>query len=283
MGLLSRLGLRLAHRWVAGENLVDAVKQVRVLNMKGQGAILNIMGENLTAVNIVKQHVAQYLELINTITQERLDACVSLKLTQLGLDLSKGLLISNLQEVLRFASEKDIFVWFDMESSAYTDTTIETYLEFLQRFKGLGLAIQAHLKRTDVDLKRILDSGGIVRLVKGAYDEPQDIAYKSRDEVQERYSQLMRVLFENGTHFAVATHDDKLCQEAIELSVKYGRRPEFQFLMGIGNSLKESLVKEEYRVLDYVPYGRNWLPYTYRRFREKPSNVFLLFRSIIEV
>jgi proline dehydrogenase len=282
LNLISKLGLRFARQWVAGADATDAIEQVRRLNGLGLGGILNFLGENVNTVEMVEEHVSEYRELIDNIVDQKVEGCISLKLTQIGLDVSDGLCSSKLEEILSLSDEKKVFVWFDMESSAYTGKIIDTYLHYFKRYNALGLAVQAYLKRTEKDLMRILDSDGIVRLVKGAYKERSDVICRSRSEVTARFSKFVKILFDRAEYFALATHDSRLCLEAVQLSKKCGKKPEFQFLMGIRNSLKRELAKDGYRTLDYVPYGQNWFPYVLRRLNEKPSNILLMVRSLFE-
>jgi proline dehydrogenase len=169
----------------------------------------------------------------------------------------------------------------DMEGSPYTADTVETYLELRKKFDNVGLAIQAYAKRSEEEVNRILDSNGVIRLCKGAYNESPEIVFKSKDEINQNYSKLMQLMFERGKRFAIATHDEKLIKEAIELSKTHHKDFEFEMLMGIRDKKKIELAEMGYRVSEYIPFGKSWWAYSVRRIREHKSNIFLLARSLV--
>jgi len=167
-----------------------------------------------------------------------------------------------------------------MENSPYTAATIRTYLEIHPSYPRLGICLQANMKRTESDLKELIPRGGRIRLVKGAYPESTEVAFKKRSDVEVNYLKLMKMLFEEGDHFGIGTHDGKLIDKARNLSKDYKRDFEFQLLKGIRDDIKPSLVKEGYRVCEYIPYGPEWYNYSKRRMRERKRNILLLLRSI---
>ena len=169
-----------------------------------------------------------------------------------------------------------------MESSEHTDETKEIYYDLFARYERLGIAIQANLKRTKNDLMDLLDHGGKIRLVKGAYKENSRIAYKSKEKIDENYRKLTKLLFKKGNEFGIATHDSKMIDLAVKLSKKNQRKFEFQMLKGIRDELKPILVKQKFVVSDYIPYGTNWLPYSIRRVKERKRNILLLGSSFIQ-
>jgi proline dehydrogenase len=169
-----------------------------------------------------------------------------------------------------------------MENSPYTEDTIDIYLDIFNKFGNTGIAIQANLKRSENDIKRIAAEGGIIRLVKGAYSEKKDIAFSSRSEVTKNFSKLMGYLFYKSASFAVATHDEQLINEAIEVNKVHKKRLEFQMLMGVREELKRQLVSKGFNVVDYIPYGKKWLPYTTRRLSERKRNILLIMRSVFD-
>ena len=167
-----------------------------------------------------------------------------------------------------------------MEGSKLTDKTLELYLRLLEKHSNVGVALQAYLRRSEKDLSILLDRGAKVRLVKGAYREDRQVAFPSRQQVSENYSRLMRLLFDRGEGFTIATHDSRLIDEARQISASRGAKFGFAMLRGIRDELKAELVSSGYRVTDYIPYGDQWYPYSVRRMKEHPSNVWLLLRSL---
>ena len=188
---------------------------------------------------------------------------------------------TRLEKIASNADRLGQLLWVDMEGSAFTDATIETYLEVHARHPGAGVALQAYARRSEADLESILDAGGKVRLVKGAYKEPRAFVFPTRDGVRGNFAKLMEALFERGEEFAIGTHDSVLIQKARTLAE--ARRPEFrfEFLKGIRDELKTDLVRSGYRVSEYLPYGDRWYAYSRRRISEHPSNVWLLLRSLV--
>jgi len=278
----SNLLFQLAKHWIAGETYHDAINRAKHSSALNISSIINLLGENITDRGIVDSTSAEYLQILMDIhTQTDLRTCISVKPTQLGLTINKTLFKEQLTRIVQTAKSLENFVWVDMEGSAYKKSTIETYLEMLSKFDNVGIAIQAYLKQSIEDVSRLLDSGAIIRLVKGAYNEPVELAYKHKAEVNENYHQLMKILFERANRFAIATHDETLIKEAIRLNSTYPTNFEFEMLMGIRDKKKMELVSHGHRVSEYIPYGKDWWEYSMRRIREHKSNVLLLARSLI--
>lgn len=281
MGLKELLLLRIARRWISGVDLESAIKDARRANSRGMGAILNYLGEEITDQSVADAHLNQYLNLQRAIHSNGIRGCASVKLTQFGLDGDESRAAERLERCAANAEGLGQPLWIDMEGSRYTSKTIELYLEALERHRALGVAIQAYMRRSGEDLTRILDKGGRVRLVKGAYREAPDVVFKSRSAISENYTKLMSVLFERGDNFAIATHDSSLVAKAKKLAESSHASFEFEMLKGIRNELKEELVSSGYRVSEYLPYGELWYPYSKRRLSEHPSNFVLLLRSLL--
>jgi len=274
---------RFAHQWIAGETLDSAIKSSEKANNAGIGAIINFLGEHVRNAEEAKLNLDENLRILDAIENSGVNASLSIKLTQLGLDIDKNLCLSNVETIVRSASSKDIFVWIDMESSPYTQDTIDIYMDVLDKCGNVGIAIQANLKRSEQDVKTIAASSGIIRLVKGAYSEKKDIAYTSHSEITINFSKLMGYLFYKSPFFAIATHDDLLIDEAKNVNETHGKRIEFQMLMGVRERLKNRLVREGFVVVDYIPYGKSWFPYTLRRIRERKRNILLVVRSVFDI
>jgi proline dehydrogenase len=207
---------------------------------------------------------------------------ISVKPTQIGLSRSMKECLQNFEILIKNAISSQTFVWIDMESSDHTDETIEIYQNLFSRYERLGIALQANLMRTENDLVDLMTIGAKIRLVKGAYRENLKIAYKSRNEVNQRYLKLMGLLFRKSNEFGIATHDSTMIEDATRLSKKYERKFEFQMLRGIRDELKPKLVKRGFSVSEYIPYGTNWLPYSIRRLKERKRNILLLGSSFIQ-
>jgi len=279
--LIEKVLFKIAKQWIAGDTMEDALKSARQANMNGMSAILNKLGEHMTSKAQVSQTVSDYLTLVSNLRRSKITGGLSIKPTQVGLSISTKECLENLDKIIENALQSHSFVWIDMESSEYTDNTLKIYLNLFEKYERLGVVIQANLKRTQNDLEMLLKKGAKIRLVKGAYRESSKNAYKTRHEVDENYKKLMRILFEQGNEFAIATHDSKLIDLATNLSKKYERKFEFQMLKGIRDELKPILIKSGFLVSEYIPYGTNWLPYSIRRLRERKRNILLLGSSFI--
>jgi proline dehydrogenase len=256
---------------------MERVEQANANKMLG---IINLLGEEIRVREETNAATTEYLEILKAIDSRKIRSCISIKPTQLGLSIDKKLFEDNMISILSAANSLGNFVWMDIEGSPYTADTIDSYLEFRKKFDNIGVAIQAYLKRSEEDVNRILDSKGMIRLVKGAYSESPKIAFKRKNQINENFSKLMRLLFERGQGFAIATHHEKLIEEAAELSKSRQVDFEFEMLMGIRDKKKIELAQRGYRVSEYIPYGKGWWAYSVRRIREHKSNILLLARSL---
>lgn len=279
-GLMERLLFRVAKKWVAGYATEEAIAAALDANGRGMSAILNFLGEDTTDAKAVDRTVAEYLSLIDLMHARDVRGCVSAKPTQLGLAIDYGTCLQNFRRLAARAGKLGQFLWIDMESVRFAEDTIAIYLEVYRQYNMTGVAIQSYLRRSASDLLHIAERGGKVRLVKGAYHEPEEHAFSTKEEVDANFVKLMKMLFESGGYFAVATHDSDIIEEAIRL----GRDSEFEFqmLMGIRDELKGDLVAKGFAVAEYIPYGSQWLPYSVRRIRERKRNLLLLARSLIQ-
>jgi len=271
---------RAAKRWIAGKEMPEALEKAKEANDKGMGAILNYLGEDITDKRVAQRHVEEYLMLQRRIAESGIDGCVSAKLTQFGLGVDDSFVLEEAELLAAEAERLGQTLWIDMEGSSSTSKTIEIYSKLLERHRNVGLALQAYLRRSESDLKSLLDIGGKVRLVKGAYREPSRLVFGSRAQVIESFAKLMSTLFEKSEGFAIATHDTVLIDGARALYRSHKTAFEFEMLRGIRDELKADLVKSGYRVVDYLPYGEDWYAYSVRRIREHPSNIWLLLRSL---
>lgn len=279
--LWSGLLFQIAKHWIAGETYEEAMKRAERSNATNVLAILNLLGEDVTAQAQVAAATAEYIEVLKTLTTRKIRGCISVKPTQLGLSIDRKLYGESMNTILSTAKSLGTFVWVDMEGSPYTTDTVESYLEFLRKFDNVGVAIQAYLKRSKEDVDRVLDAKGVIRLVKGAYKESPTIAFKRKAQTTENFSSLMKEMFERGSRFAIATHDEKLIEEAATLGKARAVDFEFEMLMGIRDAKKLELAQRGFQVSEYIPYGKGWWGYSVRRIREHKSNILLLARSLI--
>jgi proline dehydrogenase len=275
-----RWGRRVAMRFVAGESLDEAAAVARDLNSQGFLVSLDLLGEHVTDAALASQSAADYRVCLDRIQADGLNANISVKLTQLGLGLDAGLAERFLGGLAARAGAAATTVTVDMEESTLTGVTLDLYCRTQADHGNLGLALQAALHRTPADLGRVLPLGGHIRLCKGAYDEPAEVALRRREQVSAAFAALLVELMAcEGVRPAVATHDDRLVARARELARGRQQPFEFQMLYGIRPSLQAELVAAGFPVRVYVPYGVAWYPYLTRRMAERPSNLWFFVRA----
>jgi proline dehydrogenase len=270
----------LAGKWIAGPDIGHAINKTREINGRGCNAIVNYLGEDLTDSAEIEESTAEYMKLIEAIKAGRLWADISVKASQIGLAVNEELAITNYSKIVGAARNAGIFVWLDMESYSTVDSTIKIY-ETQVKSGGVGIAIQSYLKRSNHDAEMLVDEGGIIRLVKGAYKESHEIAYTEWKDKTDNFRKIMSMLFEKSSTFTVATHDLELVNYAINLNKKYKRDVTVAMLLGIRNKYLYELARTGFKCALYVPYGRKWIDYASRRLREV-GNVYLVLRSIME-
>lgn len=281
MALNSFFERLLAGRWIAGPSIQDAVDRTEKFNRKGIGTILNYLGEDFRDKGSVEQAVEKYLKLIKSVHDSRIKADISVKPTQIGLSISYRYASANYARILDAARHRHLFVWLDMEDHRHVDRTIRLYLEHLKarRKKDTGICIQAYLRRSGIDMARIVGKGGVIRLVKGAYRESARIAYGSKKGTDENYSKLMKYLFDKSDQFTIATHDAAMIEQARHLQSIRHRNVTFAMLNGIRDKYAENLARKHMKVYIYVPFGERWVDYSLRRLHEL-SNALLVIRSL---
>jgi len=278
------LGRRLAARFIAGEESDDALRVVRKLNSQGFMVTLDYLGESVREADAAEAACQTYLELLDRLAAEKLNSHVSVKLTQLGLAIDEGLPRRNLGRLAECAARHHNFVRVDMEGSAFTDATLRLFCSVDAPRDVMGIAIQAYLYRSPADVEDLLERGVRIRLVKGAYKEPPDIAFARKREVDQSYTKLAERLVGSGIYHAIATHDEHIIAGVQRFARLRGIPPEsfeFQLLYGIRRQLQRQLVQEGWRVRLYVPYGREWYPYFMRRLAERPANLLFLMRNLL--
>jgi proline dehydrogenase len=275
---------RMAMRFVAGETLDDAVRATRAVNQAGMSVTLDLLGENVTTEADARRACASYQAVVDRIAREQLNSNVSLKLTQLGLDLDDSLCQSLVEAIVERASSYGNFVRIDMEGSLYTERTIALVQRVRDKYERVGAVIQSYLYRSERDVLDLLAAGSSVRLVKGAYNEPPSIAFPKKSDVDRNFVALMRRLLASPLYHAIATHDPRMIAATARFAGEHALandRFEFQMLYGIRPDLQRRLLRQGYRVRVYIPFGRDWFPYFMRRLAERPANLLFFLRNLV--
>ena len=278
---------QMASRFVAGETIATALAAVEQLNAKGITASLDLLGESVSSEAEARDTGRQYLEILDRIEQKKLQANVSVKLTALGQDISDELGLEIVRQVLERAKQYKSFVRLDMESSAYTDRTLDTFEQTLYPDfpENVGVVLQSALRRTLDDVERANRLKCRVRICKGAYLEPATVAFPDKADVDRNYVAAMHRLMEHGNYPGIATHDELIINQAKRFAKERGiasDRFEFQMLYGVRRDLQEQIVKEGYRMRVYVPFGSQWYPYLMRRLAERPANIAFMAGNIVK-
>jgi proline dehydrogenase len=287
VALHNRAARKFALRFVAGETLDHAVRAIRALNQQGIMATVDHLGENVTDSRAAVAAADVYLEILDRIHAERLNSNVSLKLTQMGLDIDEELCYRNVARICEHAKELNNFVRIDMESSAYTERTLNIFRRLWHEagYRNVGVVLQAYLYRTENDVREMNRIGARVRLCKGAYNEPPTVAFPRKADVDANFARLTRLLLTEGNYPAIATHDERLINYTKRFAAAKGiaaSRFEFQMLYGIRRELQLELVRQGYNMRVYVPYGTEWYPYFMRRLAERPANVVFVVSSLFK-
>jgi len=283
----STLGRKMSSRFVAGMDIEDVLRAAASLNAQGISATLDSLGENVHTPDEARRSADIYHRLLDAIHERRLDANVSVKLTQMGLDLDRDLTFGIVSELVKHAASVNNFVRVDMEGTNHTDVTLELVrtLHAREENRGhVGIVIQAYLYRSESDILQLLKEGIRIRLCKGAYQEPPNLAFPAKGDVDANFVKLTRILLPSGIFHGIATHDEAMIaatrQAASELSIDR-HSFEFQMLYGVRRDLQRALVKEGFGVRVYIPFGSEWYPYFMRRLAERPANVLFLARSLL--
>lgn len=278
---------RVVERFMPGEHLDDAVAAAQRINERGMSASLNPVGEHVHSDEEAGAATDAYVEILSRTHTEGLDANLSVKLSLLGLDLDTEVAAGNLNRILKVAQTHGIFVRIDMESSAYVDRTLEVYRQMREQFTDVGVVIQSYLKRSADDIEALVHDGAAVRLVKGAYKEPADIAFADKADVDRNFEQLATRMLQDdartaGVRLAVATHDRSLVEKAQTIAVDRGVHQglEFQMLYGIARDLQNDTAAGRFPVRIYISYGEAWYPWFMRRLAERPANLIFFLKHL---
>jgi len=278
----TRAGRRLARRFVAGDTLSEAIGAATTLKHQGMKVSLDLLGEEVHSADEVEAALAGYVACLDEIAAWDIDGNISIKLTQLGLAFDPGLARSTLDRLAASAARLNLTVTIDMEDSTYTQATVDIYAAAQQVHGNLGLALQAYLRRTPEDLKRLMPLGGHIRLCKGAYVEPETVAFTTTSEVDAAFARLLHMLMgSDDVTPAVATHDPRLVELTRQLARLRANPFEFQMLYGVRPQAQKELAAAGFPIRIYVPYGSRWYPYLVRRLAERPANLGFFIRALV--
>ncbi len=276
-----------SRNYIAGSELSDALKVVKDLNAKGMVVTLDLLGEEVKYKEQSTDAANQYLRMLDEIDKLKLDCNVSIKPTHLGLNLDPDFCFDNIKSIVKKAKELNNFVRIDMEDHTVTDKTIEMYLKLKMEFgKHIGTVIQSYLRRSKDDIKKLIKEKANLRICKGIYVEPEEIAFKQMPEINESYKQIIESMLKNKCYTGIATHDKELLLHAIEIikELKLKREEyEFQMLLGVTEHLRDKIVENGHRIRIYVPYGKDWYQYSIRRLKENPRMAKMIFNKIFSI
>ena len=276
---------KLTTRFVAGETIDEAINFIREINAEGCSASFDHLNESVASGAEADQEVAEYLSILAKIDETRINSNVSIKLTQFGLGLDHELAYKNARRVVEDAQRRGNFVRVDMEDSAVTQVTIDIFKRLRAEFgiDDVGIVLQSYLRRTFADAQELTKIPARIRICKGAYNEPPEVAFPDKKDVDDNYVRVMQLLLESGTYHGIATHDPKMIEATINFASREGigkEKFEFQMLYGVRRDLQRQLARDGYNMRIYVPYGKHWYPYFMRRLAERPANIWFVLKNL---
>ena len=282
-----RLFKKLTARFIAGENIDEAVAAIKDVNARGCTATFDHLNESVSSTAETEAEVREYLDVLAQIDESGIDSNVSIKLTQFGLEIDPELAYRNARRVVEDAVRRRNFVRVDMEGSNVTQSTIDVFKRLRDEFglNDVGVALQSYLYRTMDDARALLKIPARIRICKGAYNEPPGVAYPDKKDVDDNYVRVMQLLLSSGLYHGIATHDPKMIDAAVDFAQREGIGKdafEFQMLYGIRRDLQEQLARDGYRMRVYVPYGKHWYPYFMRRLAERPANIWFVMKNMFK-
>ncbi len=276
---------KLTTRFVAGETIDEAINFIREINAEGCSASFDHLNESVGSSVEADQEVSEYLNILSRIDETGIKSNASIKLTQFGLGLDHELAYKNARRVVEEAHKRGNFVRVDMEDSAVTQVTIDIFKRLRSEFglNDVGIVLQSYLHRTHADAQELVKLPARIRICKGAYNEPPEVAYPDKKDVDDNYIRVMQVLLASGTYHGIATHDPKMIEATVNFASKEGigkDKFEFQMLYGIRRDLQRQLARDGYNMRIYVPYGKHWYPYFMRRLAERPANIWFVLKNL---
>jgi len=282
-----RLFKKLTTRFVAGETIDEAISFIREINAEGCTASFDHLNESVTSAAEAEKEVAEYLSILAKIDETGIRSNVSIKLTQFGLGLNPAIAYKNSRSVVEDAHRRGNFVRVDMEESKVTQATIDIFKRLREEFglNDVGIVLQSYLRRTYEDAQELLKLPARIRICKGAYNEPPEVAFPDKKDVDENYIRVMKLLLSSGIYHGIATHDPKMIEATIDFAAREGigkEAFEFQMLYGIRRDLQRQLAHDGYNMRVYVPYGKHWYPYFMRRLAERPANIWFVMKNLFK-
>ncbi|KPL02209.1 MAG: hypothetical protein AMJ90_06485 [candidate division Zixibacteria bacterium SM23_73_2] len=275
---------KVVNRFVSGERMEDGLVAVKKVNSEGAIATLDHLGEETSEPEEAKAAAGVYLNALDLINENQADTNVSVKPTQVGLKIDKKLCEENFARIIERAKEYNNFVRMDMEGSDCTQDTLDVFYSLREKYDNFGIVIQTYLYRSEKDVEDILKAGGRIRLCKGAYKEPKEIAFQRKQEVDDNFVKLMKRMLKSGIYHGIATHDENIIKKTKDFAGENNiprESFEFQLLYGIRTELQHQLVREGYKVRIYIPFGMQWYPYFMRRLAERPANLFFFLKNFL--
>ncbi len=278
---------KLTTRFIAGENIAEAVAAIKDVNARGCTATFDHLNESVGSPVETEAEVREYLDVLAQIDESGIDSNISIKLTQFGLEIDPDLAYRNARRVVTDAVRRRNFVRVDMEGSNVTQSTIDVFKRMRDEFglNDVGVALQSYLYRTMDDARALLKIPARIRICKGAYNEPPEVAYPDKKDVDSNYARVMQLLLSSGVYHGIATHDPKMIDATVDFAQREGIGKdafEFQMLYGIRRDLQEQLARDGYRIRVYVPYGKHWYPYFMRRLAERPANIWFVMKNLFK-
>ena len=273
-----------AKRYIAGDKLEDAIRVISELNDEGFMCTVNILGENIKKIESAVNYLQRYKEILNELTEKKLDSNISIKMTQMGMGLDDKVCLKQMDEIIQLSKKENNFVRIDMEESIYTSKTLEIHSKLAKKHNNVGIVIQAYLRRSESDVSELIKMEAGVRLCKGIYVEPREIAFKNRENIRLNYTRLLKMLLRGGRYVGIATHDERLVYEAYDIINEMGlgkEEYEFQMIYGVNKEMGKKILADGHRLRIYVPYGEEWLAYSIRRLKENPDIAGHIIKNIL--
>jgi len=278
---------KLTTRFVAGETIDEAVNFIREINVEGCSATFDHLNESVGSAGEADLEVAEYLNILSRIDETKINSNVSIKLTQFGLGLDHELAYKNARRVVEEAHRRGNFVRVDMEDSSVTQVTINIFKRLRAEFglNDVGIVLQSYLRRTYADAQELVKLPARIRICKGAYNEPPEVAFPNKKDVDDNYVRVMQLLLSSGTYHGIATHDPRMIEATTNFATREGigkDKFEFQMLYGVRRDLQRQLAHDGYNMRVYVPYGKHWYPYFMRRLAERPANIWFVLKNVLK-